>query len=136
MNSPYLKSKWSSLSAVCNPCMWSFIFHTCCLSDWSSLIHTRTQLGLDDSDPLVLLRMTVPHLYIGPIKSSSRIRRHPSTACCTSVSVCVHGQNMCQSSSVAVSPSALAHCPQSFDANGAALPLLLAKCRGESVADS
>lgn len=39
--------------------------------------------------------------------------------------VCVHEQNMCQSSSIAVFPSALAHCPQRLDANDAARPLLL-----------
>ncbi len=39
------------------------------------------------------------------------------------VYVCV--QNMCRSSSVAVSTSALVHCPQRLDANGAALLLLL-----------
>lgn len=43
---------------------------------------------------------------------------------CKPVCVCVHGQNMCQSSGVAVSPSALAHCPQRLNANGAALLLL------------
>lgn len=46
---------------------------------------------------------------------------HMHTQVC--VCECVHGQNMCQISSIAVSPSALAHCPQRLDANGAALLL-------------
>lgn len=36
---------------------------------------------------------------------------------------CMLRQNMCQSSGVAVSPSALAHCPQRLDSNGALLLL-------------